>query len=225
MKTAIGLKCGPVVTLNVRVFFDAADEGGIELRLRCVVDLRIAPILFSVNIIGQMIDVFIPLKNHPTYEAFLPSVLESIEACVQHRIHSVYIICARRIPLSRAYGFKVEFVPEEEMNRVIAAHDGYEWTDSPVLYRPWIRQQIYKLHCSLVSDKDHVLIADADLLFLKPITFFDDDGYIFYMENEFHPPYFKTTDRLIGVGKLTEKALSATTCYSIVRCLNTCAST
>ncbi len=62
----------------------------------------------------------------------------------------------------------------------------------------WYLQQLIKLYASIVIDEllDNYLIVDADVFFLKPINFIQDDKYVFTSSEENHEPYFKHMHRL-----------------------------
>jgi len=56
----------------------------------------------------------------------------------------------------------------------------------------WYFQQLIKLHAWKYIDGilDNYLIIDADVFFLKPINFIEDDKPIFSTGDEYHEPYF-----------------------------------
>ncbi|MGV8830193.1 MAG: DUF6492 family protein [Breznakibacter sp.] len=72
----------------------------------------------------------------------------------------------------------------------------------------WYYQQFIKMSFSLSSYcKDNYLTWDSDTIPLKTIRFFSDgDKPYFTMKDEFHLPYFITTDKLLGFGKSHEKS-------------------
>lgn len=63
----------------------------------------------------------------------------------------------------------------------------------------WYLQQLLKLYAGFVIDGilDRYLIIDADVFFLKPISFITDDGKpIYTLGYEYHVPYFQHMARL-----------------------------
>jgi hypothetical protein len=63
----------------------------------------------------------------------------------------------------------------------------------------WYFQQLLKLYASIYisSILDNYLVIDADVFFLKPIQFIDDENkFILSTGNEFHKPYFKHMERI-----------------------------
>ena len=57
----------------------------------------------------------------------------------------------------------------------------------------WYLQQLLKLYAGFVIDGllENYLIIDADVFFLKPTNFMNENKYIFTTSNENHLPYFK----------------------------------
>jgi hypothetical protein len=62
----------------------------------------------------------------------------------------------------------------------------------------WYFQQLLKLYSSFVIDDllDNYLVIDADVFFLKPIHFSEENKYVFTISREDHEPYFKHLKRL-----------------------------
>jgi len=64
----------------------------------------------------------------------------------------------------------------------------------------WLYQQLLKLYSPLTIPNiaSNVLILDSDTIFLKPVSFFDDEGYALYnMGAEYHIPYFEHMKRFL----------------------------
>ncbi|MCA9770722.1 hypothetical protein KC460_05120 [Candidatus Dependentiae bacterium] len=64
----------------------------------------------------------------------------------------------------------------------------------------WIFQQLLKLYALFVVPdiSDDILVLDADTIFLRPITFIDEDGTALYgIGSEYHMPYFEHGKKLI----------------------------
>jgi len=63
----------------------------------------------------------------------------------------------------------------------------------------WYFQQLLKLYAWVVIPDimPHYLVIDADVFFLKPLSFFTEDGRpIFAIDKQYHPPYFQHMRRL-----------------------------
>jgi FkbM family methyltransferase len=72
----------------------------------------------------------------------------------------------------------------------------------------WYKQQFIKLEL-LYRLKTHekAILWDADTIPLKPLRFFTDNGSpIFYSSYEFHYPYFKAIENLLGMKKIISKS-------------------
>lgn len=64
----------------------------------------------------------------------------------------------------------------------------------------WYFQQLLKLYAPLVIPgiSTNVVVLDADTIFLRPVTFLNDqNGGLYAFGTEYHPPYFRHMDRLI----------------------------
>jgi len=69
----------------------------------------------------------------------------------------------------------------------------------------WYLQQFIKLAALYdVQDNELNLIWDADTIPLKEINFSNGKSVNFYTGSENHKPYFETTRRLLGYGKIAE---------------------
>ncbi len=76
----------------------------------------------------------------------------------------------------------------------------YGTNDSTLPRVGWLFQQLLKLYAPLaipgISDK--VLLLDADTIFLRPVTFVEDDGVANYnVGSEFFPEYFTHMKKLL----------------------------
>ena len=72
-----------------------------------------------------------------------------------------------------------------------------------ILKDTWIKQQVLKLHSDKIK-KGNILIVDADLFFLKPVQFIEQNKYNFYMANEYEYRYFETINCLLEIKKQTQ---------------------
>jgi hypothetical protein len=69
----------------------------------------------------------------------------------------------------------------------------------------WIRQQVLKLYSDKIK-KGNILIVDADLFFLKPVQFVEQNKYNFYMAKEYEYRYFETINCLLKIKKQTQES-------------------
>jgi hypothetical protein len=80
----------------------------------------------------------------------------------------------------------------EDVATYFAQHDGKKNRNG------WYFQQLLKLYAGFCIEGilDHYLVIDADVFFLKPIRFIQDNKPIFTTSNEYHIPYFEHMKRL-----------------------------
>ena len=69
----------------------------------------------------------------------------------------------------------------------------------------WYFQQLLKFAFATTDyAKEYYLTWDADTLPLNKIEFFKDGKPLLTKKSEYHKPYFETTQRLLGLGKLAD---------------------
>lgn len=96
-------------------------------------------------------------------------------------------------------------IPEEEYLTPVFSKLLYQKSEasrSGTARLGWYLQQFLKLLAlEKTSDTEVSLIWDADTVPLKNLTFQKDGKILFYRGDEFHYPYFKTIDTLLGLKK------------------------
>lgn len=160
----------------------------------------------------EPVDVFIPVRSDPDYQDFLPLCVEGLqrnlsEASLRHLV----VVGAKPRASAAALAWRgsgqVLWLQDEDFAEQITEWTGLRWQKHPQLWTPWVRQQIFKLHSFLPFESSQVLVVDADLLYLKPVRLWDEQGRIFfYMENEYFKPYFEVIRDLVGLEKKAEKS-------------------
>lgn len=92
------------------------------------------------------------------------------------------------------------------VRQALVAH----FKDGVNIYPGWYFQQFLKMGFAL-SDyaKDEYLIWDSDTIPLHKLAFKQSDKYLFTVKTECHLPYFDTTNRLLGFGKLYDRSFIA----------------
>lgn len=68
----------------------------------------------------------------------------------------------------------------------------------------WYFQQFLKLYAHRVIPdlSEYFLVLDSDTIFLNRTSFFDETNKPLYnISNEYHPPYFDTMQKIIGINK------------------------
>lgn len=74
----------------------------------------------------------------------------------------------------------------------------------------WYFQQFLKLGYAFTCKDDYYLVWDADLIPLREITFFQEDGKpIFDLKPEYHAPYFDSIEKLLGYDKAIPESFIA----------------
>ena len=77
--------------------------------------------------------------------------------------------------------------------------------------RGWYIQQLIKLKLAKQYSElgFNVVIWDADTIPIQQIRFFDGDKINLFSSSEFHPPYFETIEKLLGLKKTLKKSFIA----------------
>lgn len=141
-------------------------------------------------IIDNEVHLFIFCSN--AYKGVaLDSCIKSIEINVKTPIKSYNIVTKKK------FSYKNYNVIEDReiwdlIDRELKFKSLYEYN--------WIKQQILKLSCDNIQ-KGNLLIVDADVFFLKPINFIENNKFNFYMALEYNPAYFYTNVYLSGIDK------------------------
>lgn len=139
-------------------------------------------------------------------DTLLPHCIHSIDRFVQDKISSYTIISEE--PYSADSRFTV--IRDREFWDLI--DPGFKY--SKFFDCKHFMQQIMKLSINQIL-KDNVLIVDADLLFLRPVRFVQDDTFNLYLAKEFDRRYFASNQYLLGIEKQTQKMQSFISDFSI----------
>lgn len=77
----------------------------------------------------------------------------------------------------------------------------------------WLFQQFLKINALVdpeLNDEDPVLIWDADTVPLRKVRFADGaGGFSYFWGIEHHAPYFRTLERLLGIGRQADRSFIA----------------
>lgn len=129
-------------------------------------------------------------------DIFLEHCVYSVDRYVQDPILSRTIVS----PKSFQYP-KFTVIPDEELWPNIACNTVYRflWNNR------WLRQQILKLSVEQICTGD-VLILDADLFFLEPLTLVQNSKYNIYVrpKNRYNLKTFQVIETLTGASKKTQ---------------------
>lgn len=140
------------------------------------------------------IDVFIPAI--PRELETLQFVVDSIKENILHPVDNIFIIgptCEELFNLCNKK--KCTFVDEKRL---------LPFDKDKIRYKPknldrsgWIYQQLLKLNCDIICKNEHILIADADTIFIRPQSFEHEGKIIFDVSSELHFPYYEIYNRLL----------------------------
>jgi Family of unknown function (DUF6492) len=130
---------------------------------------------------------------------FLDHCIYCVEQNVRDKILSRTIVT--NVPCKRP---NFDTVIDSEIWKMIDP----EFKHKKLLYNRWWRQQILKFSIGKIKSGD-VLVVDADLFFLQPVTLVQDQKYNIYTALEHDPVYFRTLNYLLGINKqITQSFIS-----------------
>lgn len=159
--------------------------------------LKFLFVLLSVALVSEPIDVVIPChpKDFPILEECVRGIRENgkdvrriivvTEQVNQRELRKIIRLFGVEIFPEEAYPFNIEKVGLE-----VGCHDN----------RGWFFQQLLKIYAfSMISGlTDHILLLDADTVFLNPCEFVTEDGKtLFTPSKRRHNPYFLHAERLV----------------------------
>lgn len=139
-----------------------------------------------------MLDVIIPF--HQKDVSTLPNVVHSLKKNV-YDIGQIYIIGVNDPQIKNTvFVFETEFQrfpPIEEYYRIHKYRIG------------WIFQQLIKLTAWKVITNltDNYLVWDSDTILYKPMSFMNDDKFLFGKSYDIHEPYFQHISRVLPMIK------------------------
>lgn len=71
-----------------------------------------------------------------------------------------------------------------------------------------LSKQYAVLNLDRIIDSDYIFNVDADVIFNKSISLFYNNKTIFYLENEYYEPYFRTIRDIFGIEKILDNSVS-----------------
>ena len=146
----------------------------------------------------MQIDVFIPA--HPKDFPVLPNAIRSIGDFITPVPHSITVI-ARKHSIDLDNILKAtgsQFLQEDEIIPNLKRSD-----IAPIVCQGedrsgWYFQQFLKWGLADLSNQNHYLIVDADILFIRDTPLFAGPKVIHYRTLQHHTPYFETYEKLFG---------------------------
>jgi hypothetical protein len=152
----------------------------------------------------------------PAHEKDFPVLKMAVRAALRHvtPIRRLHVVSAQRFDYP---GDRVRWIQEPELPALPALPDVRErWAqaDPETASRaPWVYQQLLKLGAGSYIDDltPSYLVIDADVIFLRPVSF-DPDAvgrFPYSRAFEYHPPYREAYARLLGSTASTGFSLTA----------------
>ena len=148
------------------------------------------------------IDVFIPAhsKDFPV----LPLCVKSLQRYLRPRPARITAVCAESLedlkrvlsdyPVYWLHETSVgDILPREKMP-IFKWHSGGNSCDRS----GWYYQQLLKYALRTHSRTNRYLVIDADTVLLRPTFFVRNGRVVFYRRTQFHEPYFRTYEKLLG---------------------------
>jgi hypothetical protein len=143
------------------------------------------------------IDVVIPVVDKDADT--LPFVVESVREFIRHPVKDIYFICpgssiaTRRIAAEKG----CVFIDERDLVPIAPKDISYVWQGHD--RSGWVYQQFLKWSGGAFCSQKHYLVADSDTVFARPQSF-ERDGKIFFdFCDEYHAPYFRAFERILGI--------------------------
>jgi Family of unknown function (DUF6492) len=152
----------------------------------------------------------------PAHEKDFPVLRTAVRAALRHvsPIRRLHVVSATRFDWP---GDRVRWVPEPELPALPALPDVRErWAEQnteTASRAPWVYQQLLKLGAGSYIDglAPHYLVIDADVIFLRPVSFDPESlgRFPYSRAFEYHPPYREAYARLLGSEPTTGFSLTA----------------
>lgn len=143
------------------------------------------------------VDVVIPVVDKDADT--LPFVVDSIREYLRHPVKEIFFVCpgesvaVRRMASERG----CVAVDERELVPVSPKDIRYSWQGRD--RGGWVYQQLLKWSGGSFCSQRHYLVADSDTVLARPQAFESEGKTIFDFCDEFHTPYFRAFERIVGI--------------------------
>lgn len=158
------------------------------------------------------LDILIPVAEGDT--DVLPVTLEGAMRNLAHPVGKIWVVTS--------HGSKAARVAEEMGCQVVDEDDVLPIKRTDISYQHdsldrsgWLFQQLIKLSADLITSSDHVLVLDADTVFVRPQAFTSGRRVVLLHSSEYHEPYFQVYRSLIG--RAPSSRVSCTTHHLLAR--------
>ncbi len=142
------------------------------------------------------IDVFITLHKKD-----LPAVslcVQSIQRYLCPEVNRIVII-SPKIPQDILIRYNdVEFLHESNVFKCLTLAQIPKISHGNENRAGWYFQQFLKWEARKFSQTNNYAVMDADTAFIRPMTLMRNNKYLFYRGSQYHTPYFKTYEKLLG---------------------------
>jgi hypothetical protein len=149
------------------------------------------------------IDIIIPSLNKDL--DVLPYVVEGARQYIKHPIHNIFIVSPDDYAIKEFCKNHGCIHIDENIPLPITKAE-IDYTVNGIDRSGWLLQQFIKLSGDHVSEQEHYLVIDSDTVFIRPNCFERRGRVIFHTADEYHPPYFTTYEKLLGMKPASSKS-------------------
>jgi len=140
--------------------------------------------------------------------------IESVRRHLAHPVGTIWVVTDPATEAARvadALGCRV--VDEDSVLPIVPSDIDYEV--SAVDRSGWLFQQLLKLSADTITDREHVLVLDADTVLVRPQTFTSRGRVVLFHSEEYHSPYFDAYRAATGLAPASR--VSCTTHHMVMR--------
>jgi FkbM family methyltransferase len=141
------------------------------------------------------VDIVIPVGSDDL--EVVPAAIASWREHLRHPLGAIHLV-ARPDPEVRAVCDRLGVRLINEAAAVRIPRDDIDYGPGGVDRSGWLLQQLVKLSADELTEADHVLVADADTVLLRPQVFEHRGRVILSQSDEYHRPYRDAYRRLLG---------------------------
>jgi glycosyltransferase involved in cell wall biosynthesis len=140
------------------------------------------------------IDVFIPAVDKDLKT--LPLVVDGIRRNIRHPIDNIFIVSPFNIDIQN-FCAESDCVNINEENLIGYGKKKITYNVDGLDRSGWLYQQLLKLSLNKIAKNRHVLVVDADTVFVRPRVFEYDGKIIFDHSTEHHSVYYDVYKKLM----------------------------
>lgn len=143
------------------------------------------------------IDVYMPVVEKDA--AVLRESLASVRKMVRHPIKDIYLIAPHNARQIRKVADEYRCKYIDEATVLPLKKSSIKYVHNGENRGGWIFKMLLNLYADQVCTQEHILILDADTVFIRPQVFIVDQKPIFNESPLYHQPYFAANKRLMGL--------------------------